>query len=67
MINKVQNINKENNYLLETSKKIKKGLNKINVLFNTDIAIKEKNLLNIKQKFNQLTNEKINILKEKKR
>ena len=66
MINKVQNINKENNYLLETSKKIKKGLNKINVLFNTDIAIKEKNLLNIKQKFNQLTNEKINILKEKK-
>jgi hypothetical protein len=35
-------------------------------LFNTDIAIKEKNLLNIKQKFNQLTNEKINILKEKK-
>ena len=35
-------------------------------MFNTDIAIKEKNLLNIKQKFNQLTNEKINILKEKK-
>ena len=66
MINKVQNINKENNYLLETSNKIKKSLNKINVLFNNDIAIKEKNLFNIKQKFNQLTNEKFNILKENK-
>ena len=66
MINKVQNINKENNYLLETSNKINKSLNKINVLFNNDIAIKEKNLFNIKQKFNQLTNEKFNILKENK-
>ena len=66
MINKVQNINKENNNLLEVNNKIKKGLNKINVLFNNDITIKEKNLLNLKQKYNQLINEKLNILKENK-
>ena len=66
MINKVQNINKENNNLLEENNKIKKGLNKINFLFNNDITIKEKNLLNLKQKYNQLINEKINILKENK-